>query len=55
MYVCRRDFAVHFFVVVACAGDVYAWGMGTNKQLGQAEEDDVLEPVLITGKQLVDK
>ena len=26
--------------------------MGTSKQLGQSEEDDVYEPVLMTGKQL---
>ncbi|XP_015236220.1 PREDICTED: regulator of chromosome condensation [Cyprinodon variegatus] len=41
---------------VSCAvtreGSVYAWGMGTNLQLGTGEEDDEWSPVKMTGKQL---
>ncbi|XP_035528821.1 regulator of chromosome condensation [Morone saxatilis] len=33
-------------------GSVYAWGMGTNLQLGTGEEDDEWSPVKVTGKQL---
>ncbi|KAJ7985659.1 hypothetical protein DPEC_G00354350 [Dallia pectoralis] len=33
-------------------GSVYAWGMGTNLQLGTGEEDDQWSPVKMTGKQL---
>ncbi|XP_068179989.1 regulator of chromosome condensation [Antennarius striatus] len=33
-------------------GSLYAWGMGTNLQLGTGEEDDEWSPVKITGKQL---
>ncbi|XP_060906859.1 regulator of chromosome condensation [Labrus mixtus] len=33
-------------------GSVYAWGMGTNMQLGTGEEDDEWSPVKMTGKQL---
>ncbi|XP_029929263.1 regulator of chromosome condensation [Myripristis murdjan] len=33
-------------------GSVYAWGMGTNLQLGTGEEDDEWNPVKMTGKQL---
>lgn len=33
-------------------GYVYAWGMGTNLQLGTGEEDDEWSPVKMTGKQL---
>ncbi|KAM9724149.1 regulator of chromosome condensation [Menidia menidia] len=33
-------------------GAVYAWGMGTNLQLGTGEEDDEWSPVKMTGKQL---
>ncbi|KAG7474724.1 hypothetical protein JOB18_015331 [Solea senegalensis] len=33
-------------------GSVYAWGMGTNLQLGTGEEDDAWSPVKMTGKQL---
>ncbi|XP_059194285.1 regulator of chromosome condensation [Centropristis striata] len=33
-------------------GSVYAWGMGTNLQLGTGEEDDEWIPVKMTGKQL---
>ena len=35
-----------------CVGTVYAWGMGTSKQLGQTDEDDLYEPTQIAGKQL---
>lgn len=33
-------------------GAVYAWGMGTSKQLGQSEEDDLFVPTRIESKQL---
>ncbi|TNN76271.1 Regulator of chromosome condensation [Liparis tanakae] len=33
-------------------GSVYAWGMGTNLQLGTGEEEDEWSPVKMTGKQL---
>lgn len=33
-------------------GSVYAWGMGTNLQLGTGEEDDEWSPVEMSGKQL---
>ncbi|XP_010866354.1 regulator of chromosome condensation [Esox lucius] len=33
-------------------GSVYAWGMGTNLQLGTGEEDDEWSPVKMMGKQL---
>ena len=33
-------------------GEIYAWGMGTSNQLGQADDDDFWEPVQMTGKQL---
>lgn len=33
-------------------GSVYAWGMGTNLQLGTGEDDDEWSPVEMTGKQL---
>jgi len=33
-------------------GAVYAWGMGTNLQLGTGEEDDEWSPAKMTGKQL---
>jgi len=43
-------------VIVPCLGTVYGWGMGSTKQLGQGDdEDDVFEPVIITGKQLQNK
>lgn len=43
-------------VYVVQLGAVYAWGMGSTKQLGQGDdEDDVFEPITITGKQLQNK
>lgn len=36
-------------------GDLYAWGMGTNGNLGTGDVEDVLEPVLVKGKQLEGK
>lgn len=36
-------------------GEVYAWGIGTNSQLGTGNEEDVWEPVLIQGAQVKDK
>lgn len=40
---------------VAKNGIVYAWGMGTNKQTGQPDEEDLFEPTVLTGKQLNDR
>uniref|UniRef100_A0A8B9ZHB0 Regulator of chromosome condensation 1 n=1 Tax=Anas platyrhynchos TaxID=8839 RepID=A0A8B9ZHB0_ANAPL len=37
---------------VSSDGRAFAWGMGTNYQLGTGEEDDVWSPVQMTGKQL---
>ncbi|NXD98754.1 RCC1 protein, partial [Chaetorhynchus papuensis] len=37
---------------VSTDGRAFAWGMGTNYQLGTGEEDDVWSPVEMTGKQL---
>lgn len=42
----------HFVCVCGLSGSVYAWGMGTNLQLGTGEEDDEWSPVEMTGKQL---
>lgn len=36
-------------------GKVYAWGIGSNNQLGAGSEDDVYEPVLLTGAQIKNK
>lgn len=36
-------------------GEIYAWGMGSNQQLGTGNEDDEIEPVLIASKQVVGK
>ncbi len=36
----------------AHAGEAYAWGMGTNLQLGTGEEEDSWIPVKITGKKI---
>lgn len=33
-------------------GNLYGWGMGNGYQLGNAKEDDILEPTKIEGKQL---
>lgn len=33
-------------------GRVFAWGMGTNYQLGTGQDDDAWSPVEMTGKQL---
>ncbi|NXH19769.1 RCC1 protein, partial [Bucco capensis] len=37
---------------VSSDGRAFAWGMGTNYQLGTGEEEDVWSPVEMTGKQL---
>lgn len=34
-------------------GELYAWGMGSNGQLGTGEEDDVQIPVVIKSKQWI--
>ncbi|KAI6660354.1 Regulator of chromosome condensation isoform X3 [Oopsacas minuta] len=36
-------------------GKAYAWGMGTCNQLTTGDDEDVFEPVLLTGKQLEDR
>lgn len=36
-------------------GKVYAWGIGTNFQLGIGNDNDVWEPILLTEKQVRDK
>ena len=39
--------------MVIPSGEVYAWGMGSTRQLGQKDsEDDLWVPTLLTGKQL---
>lgn len=38
--------------ITSFAGRAFAWGMGTNHQLGTGEEEDVWSPVEMTGKQL---
>ncbi|XP_068211626.1 regulator of chromosome condensation-like [Palaemon carinicauda] len=42
-------------LVVVDSGDVYGFGMGTNNQLAQGDEEDRLEPVKLTGKQLAER
>lgn len=42
-----------FFLCVT--GKVFAWGMGSNHQLGVGADDDHYTPVQLTGKQVVDK
>ena len=41
-----------FFLIV---GDVYAFGMGTSKQLGSGDEDDITTPQKMAGKQLAER
>ena len=36
-------------------GKVYAWGFGSNQQLGTGKEDYEIEPALLTGAQVKDK
>ncbi|XP_044256267.1 regulator of chromosome condensation [Tribolium madens] len=36
-------------------GELFGWGMGTNGQLGNGEEDDCFEPTLVKSKQLKDR
>jgi len=36
-------------------GKVYAWGFGSNNQLGTGSDEDALEPTLLTGQQVKDK
>lgn len=33
-------------------GKVFAWGMGTNYQLGGPDDEDIYEPLEMKGKQL---
>ncbi|XP_012260789.1 regulator of chromosome condensation [Athalia rosae] len=40
---------------VTDAGDLYAWGMGSNGQLGTGDEEDAEVPTLVVGKQLKEK
>lgn len=39
-------------LAVPTAGCAYAWGMGTNLQLGTGQEEDEWSPVKMNGKQL---
>ncbi|XP_076264668.1 regulator of chromosome condensation 1 isoform X1 [Rhynchophorus ferrugineus] len=36
-------------------GQLHAWGMGTNGQLGMGDEDDYFEPTQVKGKQINDR
>ncbi|KYB28388.1 regulator of chromosome condensation [Tribolium castaneum] len=36
-------------------GELYGWGMGTNGQLGNGEEEDCFEPTYVKSKQLTDR
>lgn len=36
-------------------GKIFAWGFGSNNQLGTGSDDDALEPTLLTGLQVKDK
>ncbi|XP_050082790.1 regulator of chromosome condensation [Anopheles aquasalis] len=40
---------------VTNTGEVYAWGMGSNQQLGTGNEEDEISPVLIASKQVQGK
>ncbi|XP_071515254.1 regulator of chromosome condensation-like isoform X1 [Panulirus ornatus] len=42
-------------LVVMESGDVYGFGMGTNNQLAQGDEEDQLLPVKLSGKQLEER
>ncbi|XP_069959972.1 regulator of chromosome condensation-like isoform X1 [Cherax quadricarinatus] len=42
-------------LVVMESGDVYGFGMGTNNQLAQGNEEDQLVPVKLTGNQLAQR
>ena len=44
----HRDSKLRLFFT----GKIYAWGMGTSKQLGTGSEDDAWSPVQVAGKQL---
>uniref|UniRef100_W5LLS6 Regulator of chromosome condensation 1 n=1 Tax=Astyanax mexicanus TaxID=7994 RepID=W5LLS6_ASTMX len=48
--------SMHYFSVLtsilSLLGSVFAWGMGTNLQLGTGEEEDLWSPVEMSGKQL---
>lgn len=35
-------------------GKVFAWGFGSNNQLGTGSDEDALEPTLLTGKRRCD-
>jgi len=39
-------------LAVTESGSAFSWGMGTNGQLGNGSEDDLLEPSVVRGKQL---
>lgn len=40
---------------VTDTGKVFAWGFGSNNQLGTGSDEDALEPTLLTGLQVKDK
>ncbi|KAK4303800.1 hypothetical protein Pmani_024218 [Petrolisthes manimaculis] len=42
-------------IVVTESGSAYGFGMGTNQQLGQGNDDDQLEPKVVRGKQLAER
>ncbi|XP_033958325.1 regulator of chromosome condensation [Pseudochaenichthys georgianus] len=50
--VCGLSCGESVSIAVTREGSVYAWGMGTNLQLGTGGEDDEWSPVKMTGKQL---
>jgi len=39
-------------LAVTESGSSFSWGMGTNGQLGNGSEDDLLEPSVVRGEQL---
>lgn len=47
---CRPQRQLLLFLPLA--GRVFAWGMGTNYQLGTGQDEDAWSPVEMTGKQL---
>lgn len=47
-----KGFSLNLLLVSFTPGSVYAWGMGTNLQLGTGEEEDEWSPLKMTGKQL---
>lgn len=46
----ENHFILKTFIIL---GKVYAWGMGSNNQLGIGSEDDQYTPTLLQGKQVL--